>query len=100
MSTKRDNLLKEALGLLLAAELEPNLEPHPELGLWDDEIIAQYRTMIQARIATLDASSYGKQFNAIARELESDPQAIGSNGTIAHALAVEVGCTTINIPRE
>jgi hypothetical protein len=98
MSTKREQLLKQALGLLLAAELEPNLEPHPEIGLWDDEIIAQYRTMISARIATLD-ETYGKQFRTIASELESDPQAIGSNGTIAHALAVEVGCTTINIPR-
>jgi hypothetical protein len=84
----RSELLKEALLLLLGAQLAPQLKPHPELGLWDDEVIKQFETQIEQRIATLPADVRSR-IQSVAANLEADPKAIGTNVTLAHALAVE-----------
>jgi hypothetical protein len=85
---KRDVLLKEALLILLGAELPPQLEPHAELGLWDDEIIRQFEVQIEQRIAELPAHLRAS-VQSVAANMEADPQAVGGNGTMVHALAVE-----------
>src|SRR2546425_1070050 len=93
--SKRDELLKEAMGVLLAADFEQHLVPHPELGLWDNEVIAQYETRIQSLIDQLPGE-YGEVFVKMAYKLEDAKEEIGLNRSIAHALAVEIAVHTLD----
>ncbi len=82
--SKRDRLLKEALCLLFDSQWKADAE---RLEFYcDDEVIALYQRKIQELI---DAAN-DERITRVAKELESDPEAIGLNGTLAHALAVEI----------
>ncbi len=93
---RRNELLKDALCVLLAAKLEETLIPVPELGLWDDEVIEQYELRIQALIDNIPGE-YGQVFTELAYKLELDARAIGANRSVAHALAVEVAHQTLSV---
>lgn len=87
---KRNDLMKQSLLILLGAQLVPQLEPHPELGLWDDEVIEQFEKLITARTQQLGAVPGTRQaFMKAEISFSSDPQVVCGNGTLWHALAVE-----------
>src|SRR5262245_11341200 len=92
---KRDEILKEALCVLLAGHFAQDI--NDDAMLCDNEIINQYQQMVQRKIDALPGA-YGKAFAELAYKLEDDPSAIGRNRSIAHALAVEIAVKTLNIP--
>ncbi len=96
MSIKRDLLIKEALCILLAGLAQEQLDL--ESGFFcDDLVISEYERHVQHLVDEHLPGEYGERFTKVAQELEGNKAAVGNNGSLVHALAVELAAKALPI---
>lgn len=92
--TKRNNLVREAILILLAAQLEQS--SRSDLP-FDDAVIADFERQLKSAIEKLPPK-YGELLLKVSNQVEADPEVIVANGSFLHFLAVEIACLSVNLP--
>jgi hypothetical protein len=95
MTVNRMEVLADGLAILLGAQLAPNVVPNEQFGFYDDDVIRQYTALVQGLVDNLPPE-LGKRMVGLAYKLEGDKEAIGSNGSLCHALALELFGQTVD----